>query len=362
MAATKSTYLELVNDVLLLLNEVEGAAISSLRGIQRTAAKAVNQSIRDIIAEELEWPFNISSYSQTLTPGTNEYSLPTGYRHVDMDSFFVRPAELLSNVTFASDITSWTDVSAGSGTAAHTVTGDGRLRLTGDGTNAGAAEQSVSTIVGKEYRIVFEFFGNDVTLNIGTASGGSQVTSHSVELENDGYGNWFEATFTATATTTYIGFANTNTTAVDIDNVYCRRDIPSTPLRQINYDVYRKGNDAKFPGLVRSDVRDNHPSSFSTPMYVYRMPNDKFGVTPMPDEALVVEYDYWTVPADLSANTDESVIPARYEHVLVARAMYYVLSLRSDPAFADRVEKDFNKGVKLMRTELINKNNDMVAV
>ena len=36
------------------------------------------------------------------------------------------------------------------------------------------------------------------------------------------------------------------------------------------------------------------------PDYVYMTQDTKFGVTPVPDAAYVIEYRYWKYPADLS--------------------------------------------------------------
>ncbi len=249
MAATKSSWLELSNDVLRALNEVEMTSISAGRGIQKTAYTAVNDAVRDLINAELEWPFNINSTTQALTIGIGaDYSLPTGYRSVDMDSFHIKPTELLTNNTFDSDITSWTDISAGSGTAAHTSDGNGRCRLTGDGTDIGGINQSISTVVGKVYRLTFQHYVGDVSLNIGTTSNGGEIVSTTVALANAGQGEWHDDTFTATATTTHISLSTTSTTAIDIDQIYCHRDIRSQHLKYDKTSLDRRRVEWKILG------------------------------------------------------------------------------------------------------------------
>lgn len=350
-----STYLELCNKVAVLLNEVELTAVASATGVQKTIKEGINMAIRDVINFELEWPFNHQTQSDTLTPGIGEYDLPSDFRTVDWDSFFVRPAELLTNVLFASDISSWTDVSGGTGSAAHTTDGNGRMRLTGDGTNAGAATQAISTHVGKTYLVVARHFNNAVTLKVGTTSGGEEILSQEFALNNAGIGEFGQKTFTATATTTYITFSTTSTTAADVDQLFCRRNETPRPLKWISYDEYR------FDRTLTTKSADvwNKPDVFAIPRLVYEMNNDKYGVHPKPDEEWVVDYEYWNVPDDLSVDASTSVIPTRYENAIVAGARYYVLSLRSDPAFADRARKEWEQLVKRMRTELINTKDEM---
>jgi hypothetical protein len=347
-----ATYLTLCNDVLVAINEVafatDGSDFTSARGIQTTVKEAVNKAIHDVINEELEWPFNTATTTTTLIPGTRTYALPTGYRSMDWESFFLRPINEITNGSFASAITSWTDISAGSGTAAHTTDGDGRLRLTGDGTDVGAAEQSITVVANRQYKLLIRHLSNSVTINIGTASGLTDVVTTTATLTNAGEGAMFSKEFTPTTTSVFIGFANSSTTAVDVDFVEVRQNIPSRPVEYISFNTWAQ----------RHKARDLHldVTAFRTPRYIYPTHDDKFGVSPIPDQAnYSVEYDYWASPSDLSAFGDTAIIPNTYKQVVTARARYYALQLRSDPAFADRANKEYEKGVKRMRSELINR-------
>lgn len=347
-------YLQLVNRVLTDLNEVVLTDVTNARGIQITAKDAVDTAIRSIVNEEVEWPFLHSVQTDTLTIGVNEYALPATYTNVDWDNFVLRPLELFANGDFTTDLTSWSDISAGTGSIAYTADGDGRMRLTGDGTNAGAAEQGVSTVVGKDYHVTFRFFSNDVTMKIGTTSGGSEISSETFVLENDGQGFEAETTFTATATTTYIGFSNTSTTAADVDQASVRRDVRPVHLRYLNYDTYVR--------RYRSDVEYKTPTSFDIPFYVYRTKNDKFGVYPVPDEAYEITFEYWTAATDLTVNASTTEIPDRYHDTIIHGAKSFVLETRSDPVFRDRMRKAFEEGIAKMRTDLINRSDSMQAV
>ncbi len=67
------------------------------------------------------------------------------FRKADMDSFVLKPAELVTNGEFTSNISNWT---TGDGSPSYTSSGNGRLNL-----NDAAAYQAISTTVNKEYKI-----------------------------------------------------------------------------------------------------------------------------------------------------------------------------------------------------------------
>jgi len=83
------SYLTLTNKVLARLNEVQltSSNFSNARGIQVQAQNAVNESIRYINQREFNYPFNHSTSTTTLVPGTVRYSLPTSTKTVDYNTF-----------------------------------------------------------------------------------------------------------------------------------------------------------------------------------------------------------------------------------------------------------------------------------
>ena len=83
-----ASFLSLTNSVLARLNEVQltSSNFSNARGIQVQAQNAVNESIRYINQREFQYPFNHTTKSQTLSPGTVRYSIPTDAKHVDYNT------------------------------------------------------------------------------------------------------------------------------------------------------------------------------------------------------------------------------------------------------------------------------------
>ena len=101
-----ANYLTLVNNVLNELNEVEltSSTFTSSRGVQTMVKNVVNKAINDIYNAEIEWPFLISTQTEDIVAGKQEYSLPSDQRKVDWDSYMLRPKNLLKNSTFDSNI------------------------------------------------------------------------------------------------------------------------------------------------------------------------------------------------------------------------------------------------------------------
>ena len=83
----------------------------------------------------------------------------------------------------------------------------------------------------------------------------------------------------------------------------------------------------------------------------------------MPDKATyTVKYFYYATHTALSASTDTSIIPARFETVISERAKYYAFTLRGEVQNAQLTQAQFERSLKRMRVELINKQLYMRAV
>lgn len=94
------TYLTLTNKVLARLNEVQltSSSFANARGIQVQAKNAINESVRYINQKEFQYPFNHSTKTETLVPGTVRYSIPTTAKTVDYNTFrMVKDSDLGSS-------------------------------------------------------------------------------------------------------------------------------------------------------------------------------------------------------------------------------------------------------------------------
>ena len=94
------SYLTLTNKVLARLNEVQltSSNFTNARGIQVQAQNAVNESVRYINQKEFQYPFNHSTKTETLVPGTVRYSIPTTAKTGDYNTFrIVKDSDLGSS-------------------------------------------------------------------------------------------------------------------------------------------------------------------------------------------------------------------------------------------------------------------------
>ena len=355
MAGTK-TYLTLANNVLQELNEVEltSSTFSSSRGIQTAVKTFVNKAVNDLYTAEVEWPWLYTSTTQDVNSGQQEYTFPSAFRKADFDSFYLIPKELVTNGEFTSNINSWTTI-AGSGSAAYNSGGNGRLRL-----NDFAAHQSISTVVNQEYKIQVRVLDSNSTgqalkVQVGTAAEGTQNLNTTLTVSDFGSGAILDATFTATAQTTFITLNNTSTaTNMDVDFVrVSESDIIPTKLQYISYDNY-------LQGIIHRD-KTNSSDHYAKPQSVYRT-NDNlgFGISPIPDrDTYQVNYQYYKSHTELSSATDTLDLPDIYSDTIVNRAKYYAYKLRSDIPSANIANAEYEDGVKRIRIESLNRQDYM---
>tara|TARA_R100001129_G_scaffold185256_2_gene172766 strand:- start:22110 stop:23201 length:1092 start_codon:yes stop_codon:yes gene_type:complete len=345
-------YLTLVNNVLSELNEVEltSSTFSSSRGVQSMVKNVVNKSINDIYNSEIEWPFLIGTQTDNLVAGTQEYDFPSDFRKIDFDSFMLLPKNLITNGTFNASIADWTVVSGSPLRVDTTNSGasvTGALRLT-----SAEVTQTVQTIINKEYIVRTRTFSNDVSLKVGTSSGGTQNLSATLSVTNTGDGEWQTNSFTATATTTYIGLAEGSGSNAEVDTIEVVENEHPRKLQYMSYDEW-------FNTYSETDLNQTSKNQFALPLYVYETSDDKYGVSPIPDRVLSVTYKYYKTHSDLSGYTDIPLLPVRFHDTIVNRAKYYTYMMRANVAGTKLAENDYLNGVKRMRIELLNQKNYM---
>ena len=347
-----TTYLTLTNRVLRELNETEltSSTFSSSRGIQTAVKDFVNKGIHDIYNETGEIPLLYSRTSQDLTVGDNEYDFPADFRKADMDSFVLKPTELVTNGEFESNINSWT---TGDGSPSHTSSGNGRLNL-----NDAAAYQAISTTVNKEYKLQIRVLSpnsstSGLIIRVGTSAGGTQNLNTTQAVTNFREGAILNTTFTATAQTSYI-YVESDGVQLDVDYVRINRnDIAVRKITYISYDNYLQIH------KVTDDT--NNKGNYSAPLRVYILPDHSaFGVSPRPNTSeYTVHYDYYTTHTDLSAHGDNMSLPDRFGTLIIDRAKYYTYMLRSDAQHAQLADRDFQRKLRLLKVDYATKNDYM---
>ena len=353
-----STYLTLVNNVLRDINEVEltSSSFGSSRGVQTSVKDFVNRAITDIINSELNWPFTRAQGSLDLTSGKQLYAYATiasNLKYLDYDTVFLQPKNYITNgdyeVSGSASITGWTTVS---GSPAASSKFGNTLKLT----SASVTQEITDLVVGKSYEVIVKLTGATITATIGTSSGGSQTKSQTITINNANESSYTLFEFTATATTHFVTLAEGSGSNAFIGLItLTEKDVNPEQLEYLSYEEWNE--------TFRERDAATSTSKLGTPEYIFTTYNDEIGLTPTPDsDNLTINFDYYITHTDLSSSTDTSIIPARFEPVIIARARYYVFMLRSDLQNAQFANKEYEDGIKRMRVELINRKNYMRAV
>ena len=352
-----STYLELVNSLLVPLNEVSltSTTFATAIGPQANAKDAINDAIFDIINSEREWPFTIVETTQTLTPGVQTYQLPATYKTVDWKSFYLFTPDIVTNGSFTANINNWTNYSTGTGAVAWNTgsASTGCARFTAGASGVAAIEQQVAVMKGIVYRVFVRTFLGSLNISIGSTSGGSDYYSGTLTFDNVGGGQFFEVQFNPGGATAFIRFSTTEDITVDLDYVSAFDQTAPVPLMYMEYNQWRER-------FRQNDMRMT-PTSYTKPTWVFATQNDKFGVSTIPDKSYSVAYNYWSAPQPLVAYNDTSVIPERYESVIIDGGMYYMYMFRDNIEQASKLERRFTDGIDDMSTDLINKNRMMTT-
>jgi hypothetical protein len=215
-------FLGLVNDVNRRLNEVEltSTNFNTAIGFYAHAKDAVNWAIRSINQVEFEWPFNHSTVSLVLTPGTARYAFPADMKSVAFDSFRVVRDDTLGNQT--------------------------------------------------QY------------------------------------------------------------------------------LHRLDYEEY-------LQKLADDEENTANTSIRGLPHRVFRTPDFKFGVNPIPDKAYTLKYEYYKAGTDLVNAADVPTIPVAFRHIINEGAMAQAYLFRSNLEASEISQRNFYQGIKNMRGILINR-------
>ncbi len=121
----------------------------------------------------------------------------------------------ITNGTFNSDISSWTDKSVGGGSIAWNST-EQSMNLVYS-TTEGHAEQQVTNALAVEHTLRFRVkgaAGNSVLLRVGTSTGGNEIVDDFIAFTG-----WHTYSFTATAADFFVQFIGNSEKTMEIDDV-----------------------------------------------------------------------------------------------------------------------------------------------
>jgi hypothetical protein len=147
-----------------------------------------------------------------------------------------------------------------------------------------------------------------------------------------------------------------NMSSIDWDSFYLQQlPAQNNVPKKIPYITYTAYIETQKPKEDQTGT-----SGQAAPLFVYDTPNNlSFGVTPLPNDAYKIDYNYWYFPDDLINATDVCVVPDRFRNVLIDGAMMYMMIFRSNEQSASIHKTNFEMGIKVMRRLLIGETNLM---
>lgn len=201
-----------------------------------------------------------------------------------------------------------------------------------------------------EVELTSATFGNA----IGFYSQAKEAVNSSIRLINQQEFEWpfnhTEKQETLVAGTVRYSFP-ADTKTIDFDSFRIKQDDTlnnnTQKLKLISYEEYLNRY-VDYEYETSTGVRE-------LPRYVFRAPNQTWGVVPSPDKAYTVVFDYFKIPDELSAYDDVPTIPSQFRHIIVDGAMYYAYLFRGDLNSAQLSLQKFDTGLKNMRTIYINR-------
>lgn len=132
-------------------------------------------------------------------------------------------------------------------------------------------------------------------------------------------------------------------------------------LQKIDYEEYLENFvDAEYQTGAEFDNSFDESfgggtSTVGLPRYVFQTQELKFGLHPSPDQAYILDYEYFNLPTDLEDYDDVPTIPVQFKYIIRDGALAHAYSFREDYEMYDRYYNRFKEGIKDMRSIYINR-------
>lgn len=121
--------------------------------------------------------------------------------------------------------------------------------------------------------------------------------------------------------------------------------VAGTTLRVLDYKEYV---DRLIEQETTSDVG-------GVPIYVFRTPDNNYGLYPYPDKAYTLKYEHFNKPTALSAATDAPTVPEQFRQVIADGATAYAYQYRGEAQQYGINFSRFDEGIKHMQSILLNR-------
>ena len=141
----------------------------------------------------------------------------------------------------------------------------------------------------------------------------------------------------------------TGTQHVDYETFRISKDntlgVDATTLRVLDYKEYVD----KYIGQETSSGVGRVPN------FVFRTPDNNYGLYPYPDKAYVLKYEFYSRPTALAAATDVPTVPEQFRQVIADGATAYAYQYRGEAQQYGLNFTRFEEGIKHMQSILLNR-------
>ena len=161
-------------------------------------------------------------------------------------------------------------------------------------------------------------------------------------------------------------FSHATSTVTLVANT-TRYSIPATATH-VDYETFRISKDNTL-GVAGTTLRvldykeyvDKFIDQESTtgvggvPIYVFRTPDNNYGLYPYPDKAYELKFEYFDKPTALAAATDVPTVPEQFRQVIADGATAYAYQYRGEAQQYGINFSRFEDGIKHMQSILLNR-------
>jgi hypothetical protein len=121
--------------------------------------------------------------------------------------------------------------------------------------------------------------------------------------------------------------------------------VAGTTLRIIDYKEY----------VDRYIDQETTSAVGGVPIYVFRTPDNNYGLYPYPDKAYELKYEYYSRPTVLANATDVPSVPEQFRQTIVDGATAYAYQYRGEAQQYGINFARFEDGIKYMQSILLNR-------
>lgn len=146
------------------------------------------------------------------------------------------------------------------------------------------------------------------------------------------------------------------------------RYTPPATAKHINYETFRLAKDDTLGSMGNSlkvldyneyvdryIKQEDDANMGEIPRYVFRTPDNNFGLYPYPNKAYTLRYEYYNYTTELVNATDVPRMPEQFRNVIVDGAAAHVYQYRGEIQLYSVTFARFEEGIKQMQSILLNR-------